>query len=219
MSNESQNFPTAAVISDRQATGGHDSATSSASKLQANYRQVNHASKVLGSPSSVVEEGGHLSATQPGKNQSSTPGISESRSLAEGGLPASFGLSAAQLRLGRPSASGWPSVSYELSGCAHDPYEWFDEHGQCLHSVSIGFLRNARSNGVRYTGEFNIEGFIYTVGSPSIEGLYTEALAKRIRHLQSIDRHQARKRTRCALRFMERYPEAELPLWLASSEN
>lgn len=164
MSNESQNFPTAAVISDRQATGGHDSATSSASKLQANYRQVNHASKVLGSPSSVVEEGGHLSAT-------------------------------------------------------HDPYEWFDEHGQCLHSVSIGFLRNARSNGVRYTGEFNIEGFIYTVGSPSIEGLYTEALAKRIRHLQSIDRHQARKRTRCALRFMERYPEADLPLWLASSEN
>ena len=148
-------------------------------------------------PRPVLDEPGHPFSTCPdlslqNRKCSNGPGDPD-----EGGLLASFG----------------------LSGCAHDPYEWFDEHGQCLHSVSIGFLRNARSNGVRYTGEFNIEGFIYTVGSQSIEGLYTEALAKRIRHLQSIDRHQARKRTRCALRFMERYPEADLPLWLASSEN
>ena len=96
----------------------------------------------------------------------------------------------------------------------HDPYAWFSERGQYLHSLSISILPKARSNGVLYTGEFNICGFIYTVGAPSIDGLYHEAMQKRLRHLQSIDRHQQRKRQRCALRYMERHPDALLPAWL-----
>jgi len=95
-----------------------------------------------------------------------------------------------------------------------DPYAWFSERGQYLHSLSISILPKARTNGVLYTGTFNIDGFIYTVGAPSIDGLYHEAMQKRLRHLQSIDRHQQRKRQRCALRYKERYPAAELPAWL-----
>ena len=100
-----------------------------------------------------------------------------------------------------------------------DPYAWFSQRGQRLHSCSIGILPSPRSNGVCYTGTFNIDGFIYTVGSPSIDGLYYEAMAKRCRHLQGIRGRQQRKKQRCALRYIERYPGAELPVWLAASEN
>lgn len=96
-----------------------------------------------------------------------------------------------------------------------DPYAWFAHRGQELHSCSISILPKARSNGVLYTGSFNIQGFIYTVGAPSLEGLFLVALAKRCRHLQSIQRHQQRKKERCALRFMGRYPDAQLPVWLS----
>ncbi|MBE6289160.1 MAG: hypothetical protein E7100_02845 [Bacteroidaceae bacterium] len=95
-----------------------------------------------------------------------------------------------------------------------DPYAWFSERGQYLHSLSISILPKARANGVLYTGTFNIDGFIYTVGAASVEGLFMEAMGKRCRHLQSIKRHQQRKRQRCALRYQERYPAAALPAWL-----
>lgn len=131
MSNESQNFPTAAVISDRRATGGSDMATSPA------YQH--------------------------------------------------------------PVDNILPSA-LPVHVLCHDPYAWFSLRGQRLHSV-------------------NIDGFIYTVGSPSIDGLYHEAMQKRCRHLQSIDRHQQSKRVRCAARYRERYPDAVLPQWLAPSEN
>lgn len=95
-----------------------------------------------------------------------------------------------------------------------DPYAWFSERGQELHSCSISILPRPRANGVLYTGEFNIDGFIYTVGAASVEGLFMEAMGKRCRHLQSIKRHQQRKRQRCALRYMERHPDSSLPVWL-----
>ena len=95
-----------------------------------------------------------------------------------------------------------------------DPYAWFSERGQELHSCSIAILPRPRSNGVLYTGEFNIRGFIYTVGAASVDGLFMEAMGKRCRHLQSIKRHQQRKRQRCAQRYMERHPDSGLPVWL-----
>lgn len=95
-----------------------------------------------------------------------------------------------------------------------DPYAWFSERGQELHSCSISILPRPRANGVLYTGEFNICGFIYTVGAPSIDGLFLVAMEKRGRHLQSIQRSQQRKRQRCALRYMERHPDSSLPVWL-----
>lgn len=106
------------------------------------------------------------------------------------------------------------SLVGNVNSCFTDPYAWFAERGQRLHSCRISVLPKARSNGVLYTGEFNFDGFTYTVGAPSIEGLLLEAMVKRCRHLQAIQRRQRRKKDRCALRFMERHPESELPFWL-----
>ena len=187
MSNESSNLPTAAVISDRQATGGGDMATSPA------YQQpVDNISKNYPRPGALAEAASNAHDGQ-------------------GAWPFPRGEQAV-------TAVGTDSA-LPVHVLCHDPYAWFSQRGQRLHSVSIGILPSPRSNGVLYTGTFNIDGFIYTVGSPSIDGLYHEAMAKRCRHLQSIDRHQQSKRVRCAARYRERYPDACLPQWLAPSEN
>ena len=127
-------------------------------------------------------------------------------------VPFGSDLSALQLRAEDRSAPTSPEL-YPVHVFT-DPYSFFADHGQRLHSCSISILPKARSNGVLYTGEFNIEGFIYTVGAPSVEGLFLAVMEKRRYHLQCIHRRQQRKRDRCALRYMERHPEAELPFWL-----
>ncbi|MBE6289147.1 MAG: hypothetical protein E7100_02780 [Bacteroidaceae bacterium] len=159
MRNETKNLPTAAVISDRQATGGSDIATSPACQ-----HPVDNISKNYPCP-----------AVMP--------------------------------------------AALPVHVLCSDPYAWFSQRGQRLHSCSIGILPSPRSNGVLYTGEFNIDGFIYTVGATSVDGLYHEAMQKRCRHLQGIHVRQQRKRARCATRYRERYPGAELPRWFAPSEN
>lgn len=217
MSNETKNLPTAAVISDRRATGGSDMATHpdyQPSVDNSSIPETYQCSKALGRASHVP--GGHRCRIQP---DAAHPDIhqdhqdSGSTTQAGGGRPlAGSDLEGTRLRAEHPSASGCP-----LDGS--DPYAWFAHHGQRLHAVSIGILARPRSNGVLYTGVFNIDGFIYTVGAPSVEGLCLVALAKRQRHQQSIRHHQEQKRTRCASRYLDRYPGAELPVWLAPSEN
>lgn len=231
MSNESSNFPTAAVISDRQATGGSDMATSPA------YQQpVDNISKNYPCPGALAEsvpnahDGQGAWPCPRGEQAVSAVGTVGSP---EGNRPCE----ASALAVGSVRTNGteaWhqachpqePEVAAVGTDSAlpvhvlcHDPYAWFSQRGQRLHSVSIGILPLPRRNGVCYTGTFNIDGFIYTVGSPSIDGLYYEAMQKRCRHLQGIRGRQQRKKQRCALRYIERYPGAGLPRWFAPSEN
>ncbi len=231
MSKEFRNLPTAAVISDRQATSGSDMATSPV------YQQpVDNISKNYPCPGALAESVPNAHDGQGAwsfpRGEQAVPSVgtagspqwncqSQASALAVGSVPTNGTEAwhqACQPQEPEVAAVGTDSA-LPVHVLCHDPYAWFSQRGQRLHSVSIGILPSPRSNGVLYTGTFNIDGFIYTVGSPSIEGLYTEALAKRIRHLQSIGRRQQRKRVRCAARFMERHPQAELPVWFAASEN
>ena len=97
-------------------------------------------------------------------------------------------------------------------------YEYFAELRWRLHAVSISVLPKARSNGVRFTGKFNIDGFTYTVGAATIDDLCWQATDKAFRHRLAIGHSQDRKRMRCAKRFMKRYPGAKLPFWLNISD-
>jgi len=110
-----------------------------------------------------------------------------------------------------------PEASHPVHVFCTDPYAWFAERGEVLAACSIGILPAGRSNGVQYTGRFNIAGFTYTVGAPTVDGLYLEAMAKRCRHLQAIWRRRQRKLERCRDSFHARHPEApELPWWLSA---
>ena len=231
MLNKSENLPTAAVISDRQATSGSDMATSPA------YQQpVDNISKNYPCPGALAES---VSNAHDGQGAWPFPrGEQSVPSVGTVGSPLrNRQFQASELAVGSVRTNGteaWhqacqpqePEVAAVGTDSAlpvhvlcSDPYAWFSQRGQRLHSCSIGILPSPRSNGVLYTGTFNIDGFIYTVGSPSIDGLYYEAMAKRCRHLQGIRGRQQRKKQRCALRYIERYPGAELPRWFAPSEN
>ena len=206
MSNESSNLPTAAVISDRQATRGSDIATSPVYQ-----HPVDNISKNYPCPGALAESVSNARAVQgawpfPRGEQAVT---------AVGTVSSPEGNSLCE-------ASEQPAVmpaALPVHVLCSDPYAWFSQRGQRLHSCSIGILPSPRSNGVLYTGTFNICGFIYTVGAASVDGLFIEAMQKRCRHLQGIRGRQQRKKQRCALRYIERYPGAELPRWFAPSEN
>ena len=206
MLNKFNNLPTAAVISDRQATGGSDMATSPAYQRPVDSDSSKFTfTKVLAEPVSNARAG--QGAWPFPRGGQAVPPVGTASSP-EGNRPC--------------EASEQPSVmpsALPVHVLCHDPYAWFSQRGQRLHSLSIGILPSPRSNGVRYTGEFNIEGFIYTVGAASVDGLFIEAMQKRCRHLRGIHVRQQRKRARCAARYRERYPCAGLPKWLAPSEN
>ena len=206
MLNESSNLPTAAVISDRQATGGSDIATSPACQ-----RPVDNYSKNYPCFKALAKCHSNARAVQ-----GAWPCPRGEQAVSAVGTVGSPGGN-------RPcEASGRPAVmpsALPVHVLCSDPYAWFSQRGQRLHSCSIGILPSPRSNGVLYTGEFNIDGFIYTVGAASVDGLFIEAMQKRCRHLQGIHVRQQRKRARCAARYRERYPGAVLPRWLAPSEN
>ena len=231
MRNESENLPTAAVISDRQATSGSDMATSPAYQ-----HPVDNISKNYPCPGALAD-----SYSNPRAVHGAWPfPRGEQAVTAVGTVGSPEGNSqfqASELAVGSVRTNGteaWhqacqpqePEVAAVGTDSAlpvhvlcHDPYAWFSQRGQRLHSVSIGILPSPRSNGVLYTGTFNICGFIYTVGATSVDGLFIEAMQKRCRHLQGIRGRQQRKKQRCALRYIERYPGAELPRWFAPSEN
>ena len=98
-----------------------------------------------------------------------------------------------------------------------DPYAWFEARGEHLAAVSISLKPRARSNGVLLSGQFNIAGFIYSVGAGSIEQLCIEAMQKRCRHLQAIHSRQQRRRERSIQSYVTRHPEApSLPHWLTA---
>lgn len=113
-----------------------------------------------------------------------------------------------------------PQLRAELALPCHlftDPYAWFEARGEHLAACSISIKPRARATGTLYSGQFNIAGFIYSVGAASIEQLCVEAMQKRCRHLQGIHSRQQRRRERSIQSYITRHPEADgLPHWLTA---